>query len=514
MKLKYRFIIISIIILLFFSGCRNTNSDYAFKCSVKGNPKTLDPQCTASDSSVQVINFVFQGLFTSGEDGKITEGMIDSYTISDDGLVWTFNLKSGIFWSDGKDFSSECIADDYVFAFQRLFRPETKSKRAGEYYIIKNAEAINKGQIKDLNQLGIRSIDRYTLEITLEKPCSDFKALLSLPPAMPCSKEYFESTLGRYGLAADCVASNNGYYVHTWSYDEWSDENNYFILRRNKVNPYNEQSPYSINLFIDPVDERKYFDDGTLNIYKGSDPDEVSELKRTVNYSEYETSVWGIIFNLKGEFSSQVYRVELADAVHFSSSSEQYKDFYGIIPYSVYIGDKSYREYSGDLTDVYGDYEQVGALSGMKMIMPDNTGLRGDIGKIMQKWQSECGFYCSLAELESKDYKNKLESGDFDIALVKLSGEYNSPYAYMNDFLSGNSDNYSGYNSQKYSHIISSALTASDNALAAVYYKEAEQLLIDSGVFVPLCIETEYNFYEEKLEGIDYNPFSGVYSVN
>ncbi len=439
--------------------------------------------------------------------------MIDSYTISDDGTVWTFTLKEGVYWSDGDEFYAECTADDYVFAFERLFRPATKSERAEEYYIIKNSEAINKGRITDMSQLGVKAIDRYILEITLEKPCSDFKALLSLPPAMPCNKEFFESTQGRYGLAADCIASNSGYYVHTWSYDKWSDENNYFILRRNRHNPYRENSPYSINLFIDPLNSRKDFDEGILKVYKGTNAEECEELRNNYNYSEYETAVWGIIFNHKNGFTHQNYRLELSSNIDFSASGEQYSDFYGVIPFSVSIDKKSYREYCGQLTEIVCNSDGVGALTGMKMIMPSGTGLRGDIGRILQNWQSECNFYCSLAELEGDEYKSALENGNFDIALVRLSGEYNSPYAYLNDFLKGNSLNYSGYENQKYSHIINSALSAKDSVSAAVYYKEAEQLLIDSGVFIPLCIETEYVFYGEKLEGIDYNPFSGVYSV-
>ena len=501
-------------LLFIVSSCRNNDSEYSFKCEINGNPKTIDPQCAASDSSVQVISFVFQGLFTSGENGEIAEGMIDSYKVSDDGTVWTFNLKQDVYWSDSDEFYAECTADDYVFAFERLFRPATKSERAEEYYIIKNSEAINKGKISDMSELGVKAIDKYVLEITLEKSCSDFKALLSLPPAMPCNREYYESTQGRYGLAADCIASNSGYYVHTWSFDEWSDENNYFILRRNKHNSYHENSPYSINLFINPVNGRKDFDEGILKVYKGVNTEEIEELRNNYDYSGYETAVWGIIFNHKSDFSHQNYRLQLSSNVEFASSNEQYSEFYGVIPFSVTLGDISYREYCGENSALMRISDDVGALTGMKMIMPSETGLRANIGRILQNWQSECGFYCSLAELEGDEYKASLENGDFDIALVRLSGEYNSPYAYLNDFLKGNSSNFSGYENQKYSHIINSALTTKDNTSAAVYYKEAEQLLIDSGVFVPLCIETEYVFYEEKLEGIDYNPFSGVYSVN
>ncbi len=499
--------------LLSSASCNSENDSYVFKTSVYGNPKTLDPQTARYDSSIAVISNVFQGLFAYDKHGNITEGMIEKYYVSDNGLVWTFKLKSNIMWSDSDEFKAECTADDFVFAFERLFKPSTKAQRAGEYYIIKNSEAINSGKIADISKLGVKAFDKYTLEIVLEEPCSDFKALLAQPPAMPCNREFFEVTEGRYGLAADCIASNSNYYVHTWSYDEWSEENNYFILRRNDENAVDTSLPVSINYFIDPVDELKDFKEETLKAYIGQNADEISELKKKYPYSEHRTDVWGLIFNLNGSFSDLNYRLALASSTDFASESEIYTDYGMLIPEAISLGEYSYRELTGELS-AYTDINtetNVGVLSSMRLVMPEGTELRGSISDIMQKWQSEQGFYCNIAELESSKYTNALISGDFDIALVKLSGEYNSPYAYLNDFLEDNPKNYSGYSNKKYSHIMNSALSSLDSEAAAEYYKEAEQLLIDSGVFVPLCIETEYVFYSEEINGVSYNPFSGVY---
>lgn len=512
MKLKIQFFLL-IFLIINLASCSSSDKSYAFKYAINGNPKTIDPQCALNDNADTVISVVFQGLFSFGVNGEIEKGIINDFNISTDGTVWTFNLKSDVFWSDGDDFSAECTADDFVFAFQRLFRPETKSERASDYFIIKNSENINNGTITDVSQLGVKALDKYTLEITLNEPCSDFKALLALPPAMPCNEAFFESTQGRYGLAADCIASNNCYYLHTWNYDKWSNEGNYIILRRNTLNSYSKNTPYTINIFIDPENECKDFNEEILKVYSGKNYKEITDLKNIYNFSEYETAVWGLIFNLNNDFSIVDYRLELSDASEFYVSDDRYKVFSGIIPYSVKFGEKNYREIAGDIKPVEYNSSAVGALSGMKMIMPSDTGLRADIGKTLQDWQAECNFYCSVSELDSDEYNFALKNGNFDIALVKLKGEYNSPYAYLNDFLPDNSANYSGYNSRKYQHIVNSAISSKDSNMAAVYYKEAEQLLIDSGVFVPLCIETEYVFYKEYFDGIIYNPFSGVYSV-
>ncbi len=499
--MKYRLLLLCALILLCFSACDSSSSSYTFKTSVYGNPKTLDPQTALNDSSSAVIGNVFQGLFAFDSYGNIVNGMIDEYNTSDDGLVWIFSLKKGIKWYDGDGFIAECTAYDYEFSFKRLFNPQTKSKRASEYYIIKNSQAIREGVITDLSYLGVKAVDEYTLEITLEKPCVELKELLALPPAMPCNKDFFEKTQGRYGLSADCLASNSGYYVHAWSYDEWSDENNYFILRRNTRNELSEAYHTSINLFIDPVDELKFFEEGTFHSYIGKTIDEISDLKGKYSFTEYKNDVWGIIFNLDGKFGNLDYRLALADNISFTPENDIYTEIRGILYNQNYQLQK--------ISD-----SKVGSLSAMKIIMPEGTGLRGSVSGIMQNWQSECGFYCGLSELEQKEYISALSAGNFDIAVVKLSAEYNSPYAYFNDFLAENESNYSGYSSEKYAHIINSALTAPDFSTAELYYKEAEQLLIESAVFIPLCRETNYVFYSIDSVSVSYNPFSGVYSFS
>lgn len=505
--------LLSAAFIVCIASCNSENESYVFKTTINGNPETLDPQCARYDSSASVLYNVFQGLFTYDCNGEVVEGMAESYSVSEDGLKWSFQLKKGVKWSDGREFTEECTAEDFVFAFKRLFRPSTKSERADEYFFIKNSEAINKGELKDLTLLGIKAVDTYNLEIELEQPCSDFMSLLALPPAMPCNEDYFNSTQGRYGLAADCVASNSNYYVHTWSYDEWSDENNYFILRKNTEN-YTEMSiPAGINLFIDSVTERKDFEDGITHAYIGKNEEDISEFVKEYQYSKHKTQVWGIIFNNDSRFSELNYRQSLADDVFLVSENSIYSSVQGIIPDSISAGGKKYRSLSGSIEKSSASVKsEVGTLTSARLIMPDNTYLRDNIGDIMQKWQSEHNFYCNIAELEQEDYDLALENRDFDIALIKLSGEYNSPYAYLNDFLPGNSKNYGNYANKKFVHIMNSALTAESNDLAVQFYNEAEQLLIDNAVFIPLCTETEYVFYAKEISGVSYNPFLNIYS--
>ena len=94
---------------------------------------------------------------------------------------------------------------------------------------------------------------------------------------------------------------------------------------------------------------------------------------------------------------------------------------------------------------------------------------------------------------------------------MRLSGGGSGAIDYLNAFSSGSSKNYANVNDPKLEDILESALTSEDAQTASVYCLEAEQLILDSFYFVPLCFEKEYVFYQNGVSGICYDPFSGSY---
>jgi len=98
-----------------------------------------------------------------------------SWTVSDDGKTYTFQIRSDWNWSDG----TPVTAADYEFAFKHIVDPNTAAPMAYRVYIIKNAKEINSGEIKDLDELGVRAIDEHTLEIELTEPAVWFLSSLS-----------------------------------------------------------------------------------------------------------------------------------------------------------------------------------------------------------------------------------------------------------------------------------------------------------------------------------------------
>ena len=136
-------------------------------------PISLDPHKASGVWENTIIGDMFIGLFTENPAGEPTPGMAESWTVSEDGLIWRFVLR-GATWSDG----APVTADDFEFSFKRILNPETIAEYASLLYLIENAEDVNNGALP-VDALGVTAVDERTLEIRLEHPAPYLPGLLT-----------------------------------------------------------------------------------------------------------------------------------------------------------------------------------------------------------------------------------------------------------------------------------------------------------------------------------------------
>ena len=143
-----------------------------------GEPQTLDQAHTSIDVEANILKDLYEGLTVYDAAGNVTPGVAESWTVSDDGLVYTFKLRANAKWSNG----DPVTADDFVYSFRRVEDPKEAAGYAYILYPIKNAEAINTAKADNPmapDQLGMKAVDAKTLEITLERPTPYFLQLMT-----------------------------------------------------------------------------------------------------------------------------------------------------------------------------------------------------------------------------------------------------------------------------------------------------------------------------------------------
>ena len=187
------------------SCSRDDGTDKAISYSLTDEPKNLDPQMASDNNSLLVIRNIFEGLTRFDQNGSIIPGVAEDWTASPDYTEYTFRLRKNAVWSD--EAHTPVTAHDFVFAWRRALDPDTKSTTCSALFPIKNARAVNSGEMKP-ESLGVTVIDDYTLKVSMEYSYAEF--VLQTPNAvfMPCNEAFFLTTKGHYGLDDEYIISN------------------------------------------------------------------------------------------------------------------------------------------------------------------------------------------------------------------------------------------------------------------------------------------------------------------
>lgn len=517
-------IIFAVITAVSFSSCDpDDGSGYIFKYDINANPSNLDPQLAQDSASMLVLANICEGLFKAGAGGKIENGVITEYTMSDDELTYTFSLKNNVYWRGTGDYEANMTANDFVFAFQRIFDPETHSPYADDFSCIKNSSAVLR-KIMDQDALGVKAIDKYTLEITLESPNANFLYLLTTTAAMPCNEYFFRSTMGKYGLSDATTFSNGDFYLKEWNYDPYWD-NNYIILRRNPKNSESEYVyPYSINFFIksDMTQfEADYLSEETDLIISNGTNKDLFKKSRSI---EYQISSAGLIFNQNNEILANAnIRKALSESIDRDKFG-QYDNLtpaFGIVPPDVSLLNKSYRELAserslGNFNAKYALTDWVNGLNELDMVTADGMAIMVSedfydpeaLRDVTDQWNEKLGFMCGLEIVSQNEYDDRMESGDYEMAVTELTCEYNSPIAVLEDFTIGNERNIFGFSDMSFDGLLKKFRNSSSLNDSVSYLSGAEKQIISANIYVPLYYPTNYLLYTDKASDVEFNPFS------
>lgn len=174
-------------------------------------PGSLDPHKASGDWENRIIGELFEGLVTEDQNADAIAGQAESWTISDDGTVYTFKLRDDAQWSDGVPVT----AQNFVDAFERLFTPATAAEYAYLQYPIKNSSKLASGELTDFSELGVKALDDKTLEITLEAATPYFLQALTHYTAYPIRKDLIEQ-FGDQWTQPENFVGNGPYKLVEW----------------------------------------------------------------------------------------------------------------------------------------------------------------------------------------------------------------------------------------------------------------------------------------------------------
>ena len=192
-----------------------TDNGYSMKDTYSlgyaSDPQTWDVLATSMAADSEAIINTYDGLYEYDSENRLMPALAESYTVSDDGLVYTFKIRQGAKWVDSQGrVVADVKADDFVAGMQHMM-----DACGGLEYLVQglivNANEYIVGDVTDFAQVGVKAVDDYTLEYTLCQPASYFMTMLGYGVFAPMSREYYVSQGGKFGADYNAEAADYNY---------------------------------------------------------------------------------------------------------------------------------------------------------------------------------------------------------------------------------------------------------------------------------------------------------------
>ena len=179
--------------------------------SYTSDPKTWDVLATSRQADTRAAVNTYDGLYEYDLENRLQPALAESYEVSEDGLTYTFKIKSGLVWTDsqGRKFT-DIKADDFVAGMQHMM----DAKGGLEYLIqpvIVGADDYITGKTTDFSTVGVKATDDTTLVYTLVEPCPYFMTMLCYSVFAPMSRDFYTSQGGKFGEEFDNSAADYKY---------------------------------------------------------------------------------------------------------------------------------------------------------------------------------------------------------------------------------------------------------------------------------------------------------------
>lgn len=516
------------------TGTESTGSDTAAAGSSDMNVmletpvESLDPQQATDGTSFEVIADYTDGLMQMDADGQAVPAIAESYDLSDDGLTYTFHLRSDAKWSNG----TPVIAADFVFAWQRAVDPAVASEYAymlSDIGQIKNAAEIIAGDM-DKSELGVTAVDDTTLQVELNVPVSYFLSLMYFPTFYPVNEEFFNSCGDTFATSPETTLSNGAFIL-----DSYEPAATAFHLTKN-ADYYDagrvQLSGLNYQVIQDSQQALMSYQTGALDttLVNGEQVDQVKD------DPEFKTVgagyLWYVSPNMDAvpELANLNVRLALTMAIDRDAiTGDVLKDgsapTYTAVPPEFAAGPDG-SDFSADQTkfaDVCtydataaADYwtkglEELGITElSLDMVVDADDAPQKVAQVLKEQWETTLpGITVNLVVEPKKQRVQDMQDGNYQLGLTRWGPDYADPMTYLGMWVSGNSNNYGLWSNADYDAIIDECTTGDLCTDAEGRWKrlyDAEQIVMDEAVIFPLYTQCNAEMLSSKVTGVEYHP--------
>lgn len=503
-------------------------------------PRTIDSSRGTDIHSAQVLVLTNEGLLgaeaTKEGMDKLVPAGAESWKVSEDEKVWTFNLRKNAVWADGQPVK----AQDYYYGITRTLNPKVGSTYAFLLYPIKGAKAYNlgKGKVEDV---GVKVLDDYTLEITLNNPTAFFGQLCYFKTMYPQRKDIVEKYGEAYGTEAFQIMSNGPYILKEWIH------NSKLVFEKNPS--YWNKDNFkltTINMMIvkDENSRMNLIMNGQVDMGGASKPEWIKQFMESGDFVHLRRYALGTNYNAFNTQNEYFKNDKIRKAFILATDREElnkimfngtFEEAYGFVSKGILLGDKEYRSLvPGPIKKLAEENKDPKALliEGLKELgkNPDPSQMTvtylssgtdswaRKYSEFMQQiYKNKLGINLKAEFVEWPVYQKRIDELDYDMGGQAWTADYNDPNTFLDMWISTANIVRNGWKSEKYDELIEKAGLTADNKEREEYFRQAEEILLyEDAVISPTLYRTINSYCRKYVK--NFNPttvapynYKGVY---
>ena len=481
-------------------------------------PDTLDPHRAGGTWENNIIGDMFLGLTTEAASGEIIPGSAESWTISEDGLVYTFTLREGLVWSDGVPVT----ASDFVFGFRRIIDPMTAARYAGLLFPIKNAYAINTGQMAP-DQVGVRAVDPGTVEITLESPAPFLPQLLShyTTFAIP---QHAVAKHGDDWVKPGKMVSNGAYILQ-----EWISNAHVKVIK----NPlfYDAGNVTIDTVYYYPIEDArtavKMFKSGEIHMNIATSGFPAPQLKELMEELPGEARVYPWLGNqylpmnmTRPPFDDVRVRKAVSMLIDRDIINDRIVAVGNRTAYS-FVPPETANHQAGARVDFAEWSMPERSIEARRLLIEagytDDNPLRFELIfrnsydnnrriSAIAAMLKRAGVIAEVAAYEARISYNRMDQGDYQMGDAGWAADYNDPYNFLYLLLcDAGPMNYPNYCNPEYDALVQQASLTLDLKERARLMSEAEQIMLNDHPIATMDFSTHRNLISKLVKGFEDN---------
>ena len=524
------------------TGEESTGTASGFTVQLGSNPETLDPALNSAIDGANTLITVFEPLLLIDENNEVIPGQAESYTVSEDGLTWTFTMRDGLKWSDGSDLT----AKDFEYSFKRLAAPDTAAPYAEtvvgmiDGYADATGNPDKEGNMTtepDFDALNVvASEDGKTLTVTLSYPCAYFDKLAAFAAMSPVQQATVEANGDAWCTEPDTYICNGPYCISEWIPSER------IVLAKNPnyVGGWDSSKIVSdtITMLLLEDSSASYtaYNSGEAQLVKDVPTDEIPSLTKAEDGGDfYVDTILGTYYvslnDQREPFTDPNVRKALSlaidrDYVANTIMQGTYTPAYNLVgPGIVDESGMFYDNANDGKTYISDDYEAN--LEAAKQALADagypngegfpvieystnDVGYHTPVAEYLQQAWGELGITVNINKVEWASFTPLRRAGDYDASRNGWVMDYNDPSNMLELFTTSNGNNDGKYSSADFD----AAIEASKVADKSVHFQklhEAEDILMNDYACIPIAYYNDFWLQSPSLKGTWHSPYGYWY---